>query len=185
MDKSWLLGFMEASGCFSVVIRKSQNQVGYQTTADFTLKLPAHQRPLLEEIQGFLNVGKIYQNKSESLLKVTRLEDAKSLVKFFSSEHLVSEEKRKEFSVWSSCVDMMDKGLHLTAPGVLEIARLRDSIHMKHLWNKKNYCSLRVEIDPCHVYEKTRQLPEGCRICWGEEFRHKLVNIPIKISGGN
>jgi len=185
MDSKWLMGFIEASGCFSVVIRKSQNSVGYQTTADFTIKLPLSQKPFLEGIRDFFRAGKIYQNKNEAIFKVTRLDDVKALIGFFQKESFTTEEKKREFSVWKKCVEMMNSGLHLTPEGVLEIARQRDSIHFRNLWNKKNYCSLRVEIDPCHIYEKTHQLPEGCRLCWGEEFKQKLVNLPLKVTGGN
>lgn len=180
MDKKWLLGFIEGSGCFSVIIRKSHNQVGYQTTADFTLKLPLPQKSLLEEIQSFLGAGKIYENKNEAILKATKLEDAKKLVQFFGKQRFMSEGKKKEFAVWEECVTMMEEGLHHTPEGILEIARQRDSIHTKKLWNKKDYCHLRLEIDPCHVYQKTHQLPEGCRICWGDEFEASFVKLPIK-----
>jgi len=173
MDRKWLLGFIEGSGCFSIVIRKSNNHIGYQTIADFTIKLPLHQKPLLERIQKTLKVGKIYQDKKGAILKVTRLDDAKRLVRFFGKQRFMSESKRKEFSVWKECVSSLEKGRHHTPDGLLEIARMRDSIHTKNLWNKKNYCSLRMKIDPCHVYEKSHQLPEGCRVCWETSVRRQ------------
>jgi len=166
-----------------VIIRKSHNQVGYQTIADFTIKLPLQQKSLLEEIRKSLNVGRIYTGKGEAILKVTRLDDARKLVKFFGKKSFLSKVKRKEFRVWKKCVSIMDSGKHHTPVGILEMARLRDSVRQKNLWNKKNYCSLRVEIDPCHVYEKANQLPEGCRICWGEEYEKRLVKIPIEEVG--
>ena len=176
MNKKWLLGFIEGSGCFSIIIRKSKNQVGYQTIADFTMKLPLEERPLLESIQSFLKVGRLYESKGKVILKATKLSDAKKLTAFFSREQFVSESKRKEVEVWKGVVDMMDKNLHLTETGVLDIAHLRDSIHLKKLWNKKNYCSIRVDIDPCGVHQKTNQLPEGCRLCW--EPGNSLVHLP-------
>lgn len=163
MNKDWLQGFIEGTGCFSVIIRKSPNQVGVQTIADFTLKLPLSQKPLLEKVQKFLGVGRIYESGNEATLKSTKLDDAKKLVAFFNKPF--SGPKRKEFNAWKSVVERMSKGLHLNKEGVLEIARLRDSIHKKKLWNKKDYCSLRVEIDPCEHYQKNHRLPKGCRAC--------------------
>lgn len=169
MDKKWLLGFIEGSGCFSVVIRKSKNHVGFQTIADFTLKLPKEQESLLREIRNFLGVGGLYKNKSTALLKVTKLEDSKKLVMFFSKQPFLSKSKRNEFRAWKRCVQLMSKGSHHTPEGILEIARLRDEVHHKRLWNKKNYCSLRLELDPCHLATGKAQLPVGCRVCWGSK----------------
>lgn len=177
MDKKWLLGFIEGSGCFSIVIRKSSTTVGYQTIADFTLKLPASQRDLLEKIQKTLKVGRLYENGDEVILKATKLSDARALATFFTPHSFVSEAKKKEFANWKKCVSLMNKGSHTTKNGLLEIARLRDALHTKNLWNKKNYCDLRVELDPCHVYQKTHSLPEGCRICWNP--REQLVKVEV------
>lgn len=183
MDTQWLLGFIEGSGCFSIIIRKSNNHVGYQTIADFTLKLPRSQKPLLENIKAVLGIGKIYENNDEAILKSTKQEDAQRLVEFFQKKQFVSEGKRREFGVWKQCVEKMNAGTHLTKEGVLQIAHLRDSVRLKNLWNKKNYCTIRRELDPCHVFEATNQLPEGCRICWGTEIKQQLINIQIKEGG--
>jgi len=184
MDQKWLSGFIEGTGCFSIIIRKSHNSVGYQTITDFTVKLPLEQKPLLEEIQSHLGLGKVYSNQKGALLKATKLEDAKKLIVLFDGK-FISPAKAREFSVWKDCVSLMEKGLHHTHQGLLEIAHLRDSIHVKKLWNKKNFCSLRVELDPCHIYQKEKHLPQGCRICWGGEFKDHLVKLPIKeVEGG-
>ena len=164
MNKKWILGFIEGSGCFSVVIRKSRNKVGYQTTADFTLKLPQNQEELLERIHTHLGIGRVYSSKKESVLKSTSLEDAKKLVRFLSKTRFLSHTKRREFNAWRNCIELIEKGVHLTPQGVLGIARLRDTVHVKNLWNKKNYCILRKELDPCQMHREGK-MPEGCRIC--------------------
>lgn len=182
MDRKWFQGFVEGSGCFSIIIRKSPNRVGWQTVADFTLKLPLGQKALLEEIRSFLGAGKVYQNKRQAILKVTSHEEAGKLASFFGQEEFISPAKKNEFLIWSQCVSLMGKGAHHTPEGVLEIAHLRDSVHLKRLWNKKNFCSLRKELDPCHVYQETHSLPAGCRICWTGGEKH-LVQLPVKEGG--
>ena len=176
MDRKWLTGFIEGSGCFSIIIRKSQTKVGYQTIADFTLKRPLDQLPLLEEIKSFLKIGRVYENKKEAIFKINKIDDAKRLITFFKNNALVSPMKQKEFTTWKDCVDIMDSGLQHTAQGILEIAHMRDGIHTRNLWNKKNYCNLRRELDPCQVYEEQHVLPEGCRICWTPS----LVQLPMR-----
>lgn len=179
MDTKWLTGFIEGSGCFSVIIRKSGNQVGYQTIADFTLKLPLASKGLLDDIRAALGIGKVYQNKDEAILKATKIEDALTLVSFLE-DGFVSAAKQREFLVWKACVSLMAQGRHHTREGVLEIARLRDSVHTKPLWNKKTYCTLRVELDPCHVFQQTHELPDGCRICWSRGHE----KLPLVQVGG-
>jgi len=165
MDKKWLLGFIEAAGCFSVVIRKSKNKVGYQTTLDFTLKLPRSQEALLKKIHSSLGIGKLYSNKKEAILKATSIEDARKIAGFLKTQSFVSQPKKTEFKNWSKCLHHIEKGNHLSKEGILEIARLRDSVHARNLWNKKDYCALRTDIDPCSLRKKGKT-PKGCRICY-------------------
>jgi len=178
LSKEWLLGFIESNGCFSIIIKKSKNSVGYQTLADFSIKLPAYEENMLKDIQTYLGIGHIYRRKNEVALKATKLEDIKKVAEFLGPLGFVSAKKRQEFENWRKCIGIIETGRHLKKEGLLEIALLRDVIHSKYQWNKKNFCHVRLDIDPCHVYHKEGYLPHNCTICWSE--RGIKIDVPVK-----
>ena len=171
INKKWLLGFIESAAIFSIVLKKSKTTVGHQVVADFTIKLPGSEVAVLEKIQEALQVGNIYyrnkETKDEAILKATKLEEVKRIVSLFKPADFTSSTKQKKFKIWSECIDLIDKKQHLAKEGFLKIALLRDLLNYnKKHWNKKKYCYVRLEIDPCHVYQKEKRLPETCQLCF-------------------
>ena|SRR3989338_5253858 len=171
VSKQWLLGFIESAAVFSIIIKKSKNTLGQQVVADFTIKLPGSEVGILEKIQQVLQAGNIYyrnkETKDEAMLKATKLEEVKKIINLFKPTDFLSETKRKKFELWSQCICLIENKQHLTKEGILEIALLRDLLNRsKNQWNKKKYCHVRLEIDPCHVYQKEKKLPETCQLCF-------------------
>ncbi|MDP1694327.1 MAG: LAGLIDADG family homing endonuclease [Candidatus Woesearchaeota archaeon] len=171
VSKQWLLGFIESAAVFSIIIKKSKNTLGQQVVADFTIKLPGSEVGILEKIQQVLQAGNIYyrnkETKDEAMLKATKLEEVKKIINLFKPTDFLSETKRKKFELWSQCIHLIENKQHLTKEGILEIALLRDLLNRsKNQWNKKKYCHVRLEIDPCHVYQKEKKLPETCQLCF-------------------
>ena len=174
ISKPWLLGFIESAASFSIILKKSKNLLGRQAVADFTIKVPGAEVGLLEKIQEALHAGNIYysnkQTKSEAILKATKLEEVKAIAALFKPADFISDAKRKKFEMWSQCIQLIDQKQHLTKEGILQIALLRDLLHARKQWNKKKYCHVRLEIDPCHVYQKEHRLPETCQLCFKEHL---------------
>ena len=171
VSKQWLLGFIESAAVFSIILKKSNNTLGQQVVADFTIKLPGSEVGILEKIQEVLQAGNIYyrnkETKDEAILKATKLEEVKNIVTLFRPTDFLSETKRKKFETWSECIAIIEKKQHLTKEGFLKIALLRDVLnYKKKQWNKKKYCHVRLEIDPCHIYQKENRLPETCQLCF-------------------
>ena len=171
VSKQWLLGFIESAAVFSIVLKKSNNTLGQQVVADVTIKLPGSEVGILEKIQEMLQAGNIYyrnkETKDEAILKATKLEEVKNIVTLFKPTDFLSETKRKKFETWLECIAIIEKKQHLTKEGFLKIALLRDVLnYKKKQWNKKKYCHVRLEIDPCHVYQKEKKLPETCQLCF-------------------
>lgn len=178
LDKKWLLGFMESAGIFSIVIKKSKNILGQQVVADFTIKVPGSEIGLLEKIQQSLQAGNMYyrnkETKDEAILKATKLEDVKQIASLFKPSDFVSETKRKKFELWRQCIQMIEQKQHLTKEGILQIALLRDLLrYTKKQHNKKKYCYVRLELDPCQVYQQEHRLPETCQLCFEGYLKEK------------
>ncbi len=163
MDSNWLMGAIETAGCFSVVIRKSPNKIGYQTALDFTLRLPARRRDLLEKMHSTLGIGRVYSAGKSAVLKSTSMDDACRLADFIGSRCFASTSRKEEFMAWKECVSLVRKGEHLTLKGMLRIARIRDSVHEKNPWNKKGYCHLRIDTGTCPLHSS--KPAKGCSLC--------------------
>jgi len=163
LSKDWLLGYLEGQGSFSVVIKKSGHSRRLQVVADFSVKVPSSETKLLEMIsKGLGNVGKVYCKDTSAVLKITKLEDVLKVVTFFSSGKFASSSQAETFSIWAKCVDLIQKGEHLTPQGMLKIAALRNLLHDQKKWNKRSFCEVRVEVDPCEPYKKLGKIPERC-----------------------
>lgn len=180
MSKQWLLGFIESAAVFSIIIKKSKNSLGQQVVADFTIKLPGSEIGILEKIRDTLQVGNIYyrnkETKDEAILKATKLEEVKSIASLFKPTDFISETKRKKFETWSECIHTIEQKQHLTKEGFLKIALLRDLLNYnKKNWNKKKYCHIRLEIDPCHVYQQEKKLPQNCQLCFKEHLKETVI----------
>ncbi len=178
IDKKWLLGFIESAAVFSIILKKSNNNLGQQVVADFTIKVPGSEVGTLERIQQGLQAGNIYyrnkETKDEAILKATKLEEVKNIITMFKPEDFVSPTKQKKFKIWSECITIIDQKQHLTKEGFLQIALLRDVLnYSKKQWNKKRYCHVRLEIDPCHVYQKEKKLPDNCELCFKGHLEKK------------
>src|SRR3989344_8247210 len=103
IDKQWLLGFIESAAVFSIIIKKSKNNLGQQVVADFTIKLPGSEVGVLEKIQDTLQAGNIYyrnkETRDEAILKATKLEEVNNIVNLFKPTDFLSETKRKKFEL--------------------------------------------------------------------------------------
>ena len=41
----------------------------------------------------------------------------------------------------------------------------RQLIHKRKQYNKRNFCELKVGVDPCELFLKTKKIPEDCNLC--------------------
>ena len=61
---SWIVGFTDGEGCFSVSIIKNQNsRAGWQVFPEFVITQGKKSLPALEIFQKYFQCGKIYENK--------------------------------------------------------------------------------------------------------------------------
>ncbi len=169
-----LRGFLEAAGSFSIVLKRAPSALGYQAVADFSVKLPAHEADTLAAIQQQLSAGRVYNSARAAVLKVTKLEDVQRIVQLLDGPFL-SQTKQKEFSDWRACVQLMASGAHRTKDGLLRIALLRDQMHARTQWNKRNFCFVRKAVDPCHIVQQEGDVRPGCHIC------HDAAGIAIDV----
>jgi len=162
MNNNWLLGYLEGQGRFSIVMKKSGPSKRLQVVADFSVK--SDDSELLRDISKLFG-GKIYSKSGAWVLKITKLKDILKVVKFFEGKEMTSKAQRETFQTWKECVKLIENKDHLTNEGMLAIATLRNNLHFKDKWNKKSFCAVKAEIDPCGMYKIYGEIPKGCRGC--------------------
>ena len=170
MNLDWVGGFIEGNGSFSIgFIKSSSTKLKYQIKPVFVLKIPKSEMAVLEKVRGFFGgIGNIYYDMGENVsFRVTKLDEVKNIVNLLKNARFVSENKKRDFENWVRCIRLIEKKEHLTKDGFLKIALIRDAIHKKQLWNKKNYCVIKNNVDPCEIYLKEKKIPDNCGICKG------------------
>ena len=94
----YVTGLVEGAGSFTF------SRSSKQLTLYFALKLPIEDRPLLEGLQAFFGVGRIYENGSSAYYRVTRHQDLPIVVRHFERVPLRSR-KAAAFDLWKQMVD--------------------------------------------------------------------------------
>lgn len=127
----WLTGFIDAEGTFEVMIQKSPKyRLGWSVEPAFKISLHQKDRALLESIQSFLGGrGSIYKEHKDSIqLRVMSLKDLAVIIDHLEKYPLITQ-KRADYLLWKSIVDLMNRKEHLTHDGLNKIVNHRASIN--------------------------------------------------------
>jgi len=145
----WILGFVDGEGCFSINFikqpeRKETNRVrrgyrlGYQVAHEFAVAQGESSLACLEQMQQYFGVGGIYINKrydnhKEHLYRycVRKREDLTRVIIPFFEQHVLRTAKRGDFKQFAECVRLVEEGTHLTANGLIKIARITETMNHK------------------------------------------------------
>ncbi len=135
----WITGFVDGEGCFSVsIIRNSTTRLGWQVFPEFVVTQSSKSQASLEIIQHFFECGKIYANRRHDNHKDTLLrfcvrsqKDLREKIIPFFQTHTLRTEKRKDFELFVSILEIMREGEHQTFSGVQKIARKIQQMNRK------------------------------------------------------
>ncbi len=110
----WVTGFCDGEASFTFS-RSNANVALY-----FAVKLTATDQPVLEQLQDYFGVGKIYRvgprssregsgfTKTASLFRVTRHDELPAVTRHFDMYPLVSE-KAAAYGIWRAMVELKTK----------------------------------------------------------------------------
>lgn len=128
---SWFItGFSDAESSFSVfVVKKSTFRVGWTVNASFQIGLDAKDKLLLDRIQAYFGVGKVYKaEKNVYRYMVRTLKELKIIIDHFDKFPLITQ-KKADFILFKKIVNLMDNKEHLTVLGVKKIVAIKASIN--------------------------------------------------------
>ncbi|MBT4596538.1 MAG: hypothetical protein HOC95_01045 [Candidatus Diapherotrites archaeon] len=144
------MGLVEGEGCFNIGIGlhepKCRRDVGksfikrpyiFSVKPSFHIALAVKDRAVLDKVQPTIGHGKVYINKRAHQGKgwsdvahyyVMGIEGSLKVVDFFKDIQFETT-KGEDFMLWCNCISLIQKAVHGTKEGIIEIARLRDCMN--------------------------------------------------------
>lgn len=121
----FITGFTDAEGSFGIgVFKTTGRKLGWKVALTFTIGVHKKDLPLLQKIQAFLKVGKIYKSGNEVYFKVTDKVGLKVIVEHFLKFSFISY-KSIDFPIFKEVFLMVLAGSHLTKEGLEKIVVLK------------------------------------------------------------
>ena len=132
-DPNWLVGFVEAEGCFLCLVRKNpSHKIGYQVTLSFSIVQHIRDLELMQKIKESWGLGIISLGSSFVRLTVTKKSDLDTIINLFSNYALLGS-KRLDFEDFSNIQEMINKDLHKTEIGLDEIRMIKSKMNSKRI----------------------------------------------------
>ena len=135
LDPNWVTGFVDAEGCFSIII-EIPNSLKWKVRTSFEINLLTppgleKDKDILYKIKSFFGVGAIYHrpDRKKSVYRVTNVNYIKDvIIPHFSNYPLISK-KIVDFLLWSEVIQLILNKDHLTREGFLKILSYYASIN--------------------------------------------------------
>ena len=134
LNSSFIAGFVDGEGCFSVTFVKDKSyKLGWQVKPKFSIGLHTKDRALLEKIQNYLGIGGISTQGTNGVqFYINSIKDRKILVEFLNENPLISQ-KRVDFTIYRDIVQLMENREHLTLAGLQKIVALKANLNTEFL----------------------------------------------------
>ncbi len=126
---SWIVGFTDGEGCFSIsIIKNSTTKAGIQIFPEFVITQGEKSLQALKKIEKYFKCGKIFTNRrhdnhNENLCRycVRRIDDLINVIIPFFEQHKLQTLKQKDFISFKKVVKMMVSKKHLSNSGLNKI----------------------------------------------------------------
>ena len=127
----FLAGFVEGEGSFNVSLRKKADYIiNWQVVMSFNVS--QKDETILKILQKELNCGIIKTRKKDNLhsYDATNPKDIiQKVIPFFKKYPVLSESKKKNFSIFCKIAKLMGKGKHKSKAGLRKILELREKLN--------------------------------------------------------
>lgn len=149
MRIGWIVGFVDGEGCFSIGFsrqpdRKEKYRVrrgyrlGYQVVLKFAVVQGASSKNVLEDLQKFFGVGRLYlntrhDNHTEDLWTyyVGRRDDLRNVIIPFFKKYPLQTNKRRNFEKFCSIMELLEQEQHRSRQGLIKIMRIAATMNRK------------------------------------------------------
>lgn len=130
LNPNFVTGFIDAEGCFHVSIVDNINlKLGKSIRAIFQISLHKKDKALLEKINDFFGVGKVFARKDGAYYyNVTSVKDLLLIIEHLDKYPLITQ-KRADFELFKQVVYLMLEQEHLTESGLDKIANIKANMN--------------------------------------------------------
>ena len=129
MNPWFITGFTDGEGCFLIVVYKDNtDKTGWRVKLFYQINLHIRDKALLEQIQKFFNVGKIYNSPTASRYHVSSVTDLQIIIQHFDKYSLLSQ-KRADFELLKQAFALVQNKVHLTSEGLEKIIAIKASMN--------------------------------------------------------
>ncbi len=137
--ESWITGFTDGEGCFSVsFIKNKTTKTGWQIFPEFVITQGEKSLTALEMIREYFDCGNIFVNKrydnhNENLYRycIRSLFDLNEKIIPFFERNSLKTQKNKDFKIFKTVINKINKKQHLEQKGMKEIAKLIEKMNRK------------------------------------------------------
>ena len=139
----WVLGFVDGEGCFSIGLTRQQGtegrkgyRTGWQVSHSFVVVQGARSVSALQSLSEFFGVGRLgvnrrHDNHREDLWRyfVNRRDDLMRVIIPFFQKYPLRTGKAIDFDKFVLCLELVERGLHLTDEGLADIAEIMQTMN--------------------------------------------------------
>ena len=126
LDAQWIVGFVDGEGCFHVGVNPHKEMTaGYQVLPEFTVVQHQRDVQILHALKGHFGCGVVRVNHGDRMAYRARgITDLNERIVPFFIKHPLKTRKNVDFMKFRRVLQLMQKGVHLTAEGIEEIRRI-------------------------------------------------------------
>ena len=142
-QRGWVIGFVDGEGCFSIGFIRQPNRenrrgyrTGYQVAHEFAVTQGEQSVSSLHDLVTFFGVGQVvvnrrHDNHRERMYRyvVRRRKDLLDTIIPFFQRYPLRTSKQRNFEKFAECVDLVERGRHLEAEGLIEIAEIAQTMN--------------------------------------------------------
>ena len=126
LDAQWIAGFVDGEGCFHVSINPRKDMTtGYQVLPEFTVVQHQRDVQVLHALKSYFGCGVVRVNHGDRMAyRVRGIKDLNEHIVPFFIKHSLKTNKNVDFIKFRRVLDLIQKGVHLTAEGIEEIRKI-------------------------------------------------------------
>jgi LAGLIDADG endonuclease len=130
INPNWITGFIDAEGCFSIIIEIS-DITKWRVRTSFEINLHIKDVGILYKIQSFFGVGAVYLRgyKNISVYRVSNIEYLRDIIIPHFNKYPLITQKSIDFYLWSKVILIILNKEHLNKSGFLTILTYYASIN--------------------------------------------------------
>lgn len=125
----FITGFADAESAFSILVQpRLDSKTKWRIKAIFAISLNKKDLAILESIQTWFGVGRIYSSGTKVYYRVESFKDLQIIIDHFDNYPLVTA-KRLDYDLFKQSFNMINLNEHLTEQGISKLIEIKTSLN--------------------------------------------------------